>query len=140
MFFEDNSWRDHAVLKEYASADLYVIMRKNAEAENTLKNLYDNLDDHDLKDDILFKLALIRKELENYDSAVQTFEKLVSEYPGSIYIEKALYETGMLFEDTLGNSGKAVEIYESFLINHPESIYLDEVRKRLRKLRSMNIG
>ncbi|MCP4727122.1 MAG: tetratricopeptide repeat protein [bacterium] len=136
MFFEDNSWRDHEVLKEYAAADLFVIMRKNTEAENTLEDLFNSLEDHDLKDDILFKLASIKRELLKFDESIGTFEKLISDYPGSIYIERAHFEKGKVYESDLKNTERAKEIYEAFLIAYPESIYLNEVRKRLRKLQS----
>jgi len=124
------------VLKEYAAADLFVFMRKNTEAENTLEDLFNSLEDHDLKDDILFKLATIKRELLKFDESIGTFEKLISDYPGSIYIERAHFETGKVYESDLKNTGRAIEIYKAFLIAYPESIYLDEVRKKLRKLQS----
>ncbi len=136
MFFEDNSWRDHDVLKEFAAADLLIMMKKNSEAESALQYLYDSLKKHDLKDDILYKLALTKRELNNPEGSVKTFEKLISEFPGSIYIEKSLFKTGSIFEKELIDPGKAIEIYESFLRTYPGSIYLDEVRKRLRVLKN----
>lgn len=59
--------------------------------------------------------------LEEKENAIQTFEKLLSRFPGSDYEPEVLYQLYLLQQDL--NPAGAVRTSERLVSEHPESIY-----------------
>jgi N-acetylmuramoyl-L-alanine amidase len=69
-----------------------------------------------------------------YQSAVDSYQFLVHEYPGSKYGQDALLRIGKLQRDQLGDSALASKTYEDFLKKYPHSPRKRETQEALAEL------
>jgi N-acetylmuramoyl-L-alanine amidase len=69
-----------------------------------------------------------------YQSAVDSYQFLVHEYPGSKYSQDALLRIGKLQRDQLGDSALATKTYEDFLKKYPHSPRKREAQEALAEL------
>jgi N-acetylmuramoyl-L-alanine amidase len=69
-----------------------------------------------------------------YQSAVDAYQFLVHEYPGSKYSQDALLRIGKLERDQLGDSTLATKTYEDFLKKYPHSPRRREAQEELAEL------
>jgi N-acetylmuramoyl-L-alanine amidase len=69
-----------------------------------------------------------------YQSAVDSYQFLVHEYPGSKYSQDALLRMGKLQRDQLGDSALASKTYEDFLKKFPHSPRKREAQEALAEL------
>src|SRR5277367_2694294 len=69
-----------------------------------------------------------------YQSAVDSYQFLVHEYPGSKYGQDALLRIGKLQRDQLGDSAQATKTYEEFLKKYPHSPRKREAQEALAEL------
>jgi N-acetylmuramoyl-L-alanine amidase len=69
-----------------------------------------------------------------YQSAVDSYQFLVHEYPGSKYSQDAMLRIGKLQRDQLGDSALATKTYEDFLKKYPHSARKREAQGELAEL------
>jgi N-acetylmuramoyl-L-alanine amidase len=69
-----------------------------------------------------------------YQSAVDSYQFLVHEYPGNKYSQDALLRIGKLERDQLGDSALARKTYEDFLKKYPHSPRRREAQEELAEL------
>ncbi len=69
-----------------------------------------------------------------YQSAVDSYQFLVREYPGSKYSQDALLRIGKLQRDQLGDGSLASKTYEDFLKKYPHSPRKREAQEALAEL------
>jgi N-acetylmuramoyl-L-alanine amidase len=69
-----------------------------------------------------------------YQSAVDSYQFLVREYPGSKYSQDALLRIGKLQREQLGDSALASKTYEDFLKKYPHSPRKREAQEALAEL------
>jgi N-acetylmuramoyl-L-alanine amidase len=69
-----------------------------------------------------------------YQSAVDSYQFLVREYPGSKYSQDALLRIGKLQRDQLGDSALAAKTYEDFLKKYPHAPRKREAQEALAEL------
>src|SRR5271169_189266 len=69
-----------------------------------------------------------------YQSAVDSYQFLVHEYPGSKYSQDAMLRIGKLQRDQLGDSALATKTYEDFLKKYPHSPRKREAQEELAEL------
>jgi N-acetylmuramoyl-L-alanine amidase len=69
-----------------------------------------------------------------YQSAVDSYQFLVHEYPGSKYSQDALLRIGKLEKEQLGDSALATKTYEDFLKKYPHSPRKREAQEELAEL------
>src|SRR5580698_548768 len=69
-----------------------------------------------------------------YQSAVDSYQFLVHEYPGSKYSQDALLRMGKLQRDQLGDGAQATKTYEDFLKKYPHSPRKREAQEALAEL------
>src|SRR5580704_15718486 len=69
-----------------------------------------------------------------YQSAVDSYQFLVHEYPGSKYSQDALLRIGKLHRDQLGDGAQATKTYEDFLKKYPHSPRKREAQEALAEL------
>ena len=69
-----------------------------------------------------------------YQSAVDSYQFLVREYPASKYTQDALLRIGKLQRDQLGDNAQATKTYEDFLKKYPRSQRKREAQEALAEL------
>lgn len=69
-----------------------------------------------------------------YQSAVDSYQFLVREYPSSKYTQDALLRIGKLQRDQLGDGAQATKTYEDFLKKYPHSQRKREAQEALAEL------
>jgi N-acetylmuramoyl-L-alanine amidase len=69
-----------------------------------------------------------------YQSAVDSYQFLVHEYPGSKYSQDAWLRIGKLQRDQLGDSAQAAKTFEDFLKKYPHSPRKREAQEELAEL------
>src|SRR5438128_1636167 len=75
-----------------------------------------------------------------YQSAVDTYQFLVREYPTSKYCQDAILRTAKLQREHLGDSGLAKKTYEDFLKRYPRSPRKREAQEALAELALLRNG
>jgi N-acetylmuramoyl-L-alanine amidase len=75
-----------------------------------------------------------------YQSAVDSYQFLVHEYPESKYSQDALLRIGKLDRDQLGDSAPARKTYEDFLKRYPHSSRRREAQEELAELALLQRG
>src|SRR5580704_266096 len=75
-----------------------------------------------------------------YQSAVDSYQFLVHEYPESKYSQDALLRIGKLERDQLGDSALATKTYEDFLKRYPHSPRRREAQEELAELALLQHG
>ena len=75
-----------------------------------------------------------------YQSAVDTYQFLVREYPTSKYCQDAILRTAKLQREHLGDSGLAKKTYEDFLKRYPRSPRKREAQEALAELALLQNG
>ncbi len=71
-------------------------------------------------DDALFQLAATQSFTEDFNGAIRSFNKLISQHPKSKYKRKAQLDLG-LAHYRLGNGDKAIEAFEKVIKQAPKS-------------------
>jgi N-acetylmuramoyl-L-alanine amidase len=75
-----------------------------------------------------------------FDSAVETYEYLVHEYPASSLREEAQLAVAKIQADNLGQADLAKQSYQEFLSQHPRSEHAAQVRKTLAEIAAAGNG
>src|SRR5207237_2260202 len=75
-----------------------------------------------------------------YQSAADTYQFLVREYPTSKYCQDAILRTAKLQREHLGDSGLAKKTYEEFLKRYPRSPRKREAQEALAELAGLQNG
>jgi len=69
-----------------------------------------------------------------YQSAAETYEFLIREYPTSKYVPDVMLRVAQLQKDQLGDSASAAKTYQDFLKKYPRSAHKREVQAALADL------
>ena len=69
-----------------------------------------------------------------YQSAAETYQMLVHEYPTNKYCQEAILRTGKLQRDQLGDAGLVKKTYEDFLKRYPRSPRANEAKNQIKAL------
>src|SRR2546425_8891465 len=75
-----------------------------------------------------------------YQSAVDTYQFLIREYPASKYCQDAMLRAAKLQRDQLGDSASAKKAYEDFLKRYPRSSRKREAQEALAELALLQNG
>ena len=121
-------------MKLFATGDMYVAQKKYNEALRIYDSIYNQFQDHSLNDDILFRKAQVFKTQQMQKKAIDVLKQLEEEFPGSIILDKALFNIAQLYENDLTDFESAKKYYRKILFDHPSSLYVIDARKRFRKL------
>ena len=96
--------------------------------------------------DALLKVAELYSEMGDrfgrsyYQSAVDSYQFLLREYPTSRYSQDALLRIGKLQRDPLGDAAQASKTYEEFLKKYPRSPRRREAQEALAELALLQSG
>ena len=122
-------------LKVYAKADLYKFTNQTEKALVLLDSISILFPQTDLLDDVTMMKAEIYLQNKNYPKAAETFKNLISQFPGSIWIDDAYFKLATLEEEYLNDKENAQKHYQELMQNYAGSLYVIEARKRFRFLR-----
>lgn len=141
VFITDNLGLDTIAtpMEMYARAELLRFQNRYTEAFSTLDSITTIFPEHGLTDDILYSKAQSYAKLKKYDLAVETYERIISEFSEEIRADNAIYELALLNEYQLDNIEKAKELYEKLFLEYSNSTFAIEARKKFRKLRGDEI-
>ncbi|WP_052305798.1 tetratricopeptide repeat protein [Pseudopedobacter saltans] len=131
-FDEDSS---NNALKTYAKAEFLREQHLHEQALSKLDSVLKAYPNTDLADDILLSKAKIYEAKRDYKQAISYYEKLCNDFSNSIWIDDAIYNIGIIYQDKIQNNQSASLYYEKLIKDHPGSIYTIDARKRFRLLR-----
>lgn len=85
--------------------------------------------------DLLMRAAGLAKTIENPNKALQLYNHIVDNMPGSAKAPTAMFMTGFIYENDLGDVEKARGVYEGFLKKYPnDPDFTDDAQMALKLL------
>jgi tetratricopeptide (TPR) repeat protein len=137
LLIKDNTKLDSAdkALKRFADIDLLIFQNKKFAALDSLEKLKDDIGEHSLVDEILYREAQLNLEMGNFNESVELLKTLGEKYGDDILGDDALFLLGEIYELHLKNKENAMNTYRDFLVKYPGSNHAAEARKRFRILR-----
>jgi len=141
VFITDNMGLDttEVPMQMYAQTELLTFQNKLLEAATMLEEIEKQFPDHTLLDDIYYAKAHIFYRRNQYDKAVDMYEKIIANHSEEIRCDNALIELARLNEYKLNDINKALELYEKLFIDFSNSTFAVEARKKFRELRGDEI-
>ncbi len=136
IFIEENSSDEIVPIKLYAETEFYITQRRFGEALNNLIEILTKYSGAPIIDDTFFELGMLSRKMKKFDDAVKYFNEIIEKFPETSICEKSHLELGSIFQNDLSDFKKAEQLYSDFLLKFPDSVYIDEVRSRIRKIRS----
>jgi TolA-binding protein len=135
-FLQDNGSSAPAALAQYGRAEFLTRQKKNTEAIALLEDLVTRMPQALLVDDALFRIALLQEDAGLYREAVSTYTTLLTKFrESSIFLDRAQFSLGEIYDFGLHDRDAAVAAYEKLLTEYPQSIWVAAARKRIRFLR-----
>ncbi len=137
LLISDNTVADSTQtdLKQLAKADFFLYRRKNTLALEILQSLLKTNKTQEILDVTNIRLGNYFNETGAYNEALTYYSTIISNFPESVYLDEALYASGVICEMHLADAEKAKSFYEKVIFNHPDSIFFVDARKRYRLLR-----
>jgi tetratricopeptide (TPR) repeat protein len=135
-FLQDNGSSAPAALAQYGRAEFLTRQKKNTEAIALLEDLVTRMPQALLVDDALFRIALLQEDAGLYREAVSAYTTLLTKFrENSIFLDRAQFSVGEIYDFGLHDRDAAVAAYEKLLTEYPQSIWVAAARKRIRLLR-----
>ena len=126
---------DSSNLSLYCSAEFLAEQKRFNEAKDLYLQLSQNQQAFVFHSIAKLRVAEMVIALNDYQNAIANLSLLVDEAEKNIYVDKALYLQGQIYQYGLKDSVKAVESYESLLAKFPRSLYLDKARENIIELK-----
>ncbi len=123
------------VMQEYANIELLLFQNQKTSALTAMDTMLVKYSYHSIVDELLYLQAQTERELGNFENALNSLNKINEAHYFEILGDDALFLTGVIHEDDLGDSESAMNIYSDLLTKFPGSIYVAEARARFRELR-----
>lgn len=82
----------------------------------------------------LFKTAEIQRSLKEYPKAVQTFQRILNDYPDYAKRPHSLFLMGFTYENDMRNLNEAKKIYNDFMSKYPSHELAQSVKFSLENL------
>jgi len=141
LLIQENTVLDTSdfVMKEYANIELLEFHNKKNEALQAYTLMAAKYPTHSLIDEIYWKQANLNLELGYFEKSLENLHKIQTMHGDNILGDDAMFLSGKIHEQHLGNVQQAMDIYNEFLLKYPGSVFTAEARKRFRQLRGDNI-
>lgn len=123
------------VMQEYANIELMLFQNQNEEALMAMDSMLTKYNYHSIVDEVLYLQAQTQRELGNFQKSLDALNKLNEAHYFEILGDDALFLTGVIHQDDLGDDETAMTFYNDLLTKFPGSIYVAEARTRFRELR-----
>lgn len=137
LLIEENIDDDssYTTLSYFARADLLAWQKKYEEAFLIFDTIVEIFPGHNILPNVSYRRAEIFQSLNNLDSAIYYYDKVVTDYPYASIADNALINLARINDSKLKNHDKAIELYEKILLNYPGSLFTVESRKRYNELK-----
>ena len=137
LIIANNTMMDDSsvVLKKFVEIDFLLFQNKLERALSSFLKILKDYPDHEIQDEVFWKLAEIYEKIGQFDNAIYYLDKILKSHREDIFGDDAHLRKARISELQLGNQKNALELYTSFILDFPGSIYVDEVRKKVRELR-----
>ncbi len=101
----------------------------------------DKYPDDERSPEFLFKagqslgaIASQGKDVKQHEEAIAVFKRLQDNYPKHHYAEEALFLTGFIYENHIGDLEKAKATYQEFINKYPNSELAEDARITIQNL------
>lgn len=101
-------------------ADCYFMTKSYAKAESNYAKIIDN--NYKGSDYALFQKGMLHGLQKEHSSKISSMQQLMSKYPGSIYVDDAMYESANTYFIT-GKNQDAINGFKKLLAEKPNSNY-----------------
>jgi len=137
LLINDNTVADstQTALKLFAKGDFLLYQKRYSEALAQFQTLLKNHKGEEIEDETLLRIGQTYEKLSNPTEALTYYQKIIDQFPDSIYRDEALFFSAEIYNLKLQDPEKAKPLYEAVLFNHQDSIYFVEARKKFRQLR-----
>lgn len=134
MYLINQNLQFQKALLIYANAELLKFQDKDDKAIKQYQSAATTAVGTPLAELAIIEIADIHYEQSRYIEARQMYQRVIDEFPQSIYHDYCLLQIGMAFfkEDKLV---EAKQYFNEILVKYPKSIYLEEARKKIREIR-----
>ncbi len=88
------------------------------QAREAVRSFIQRFPDDTLSPAYLFQLALVYEKQRQYDSTMNTLDRIYSRYPHSRQASKAVFLEGFLYANVLNDFEKAKKMYQLYLDNY----------------------
>lgn len=141
VFILDNLGLDttDVPLKMFSESDLLIFQNKYDDAFKKLDEIQKLFPEHGLTDDILYRKAHMHAQKRNYDTALELYEKVYTDYPEEIRADNSIFRAAEIYETVKEDKEKAQKLYEKIFLDYTGSTFAVEARKRYRLLRGDEI-
>ena len=126
---------DSSNLSLYCSAEFLTEQKRFSEAKDLYLQLSQNQQAFVFHSIAKLRAAEMLIATDAFSAAIADLSLIVEEAEKNIYVDKALYLQGQIYQYGLKDSAKAVESYESLLAKFPKSLFLDEARQNIIELK-----
>ena len=134
-------------LTQLAKAELFQYQKKTEKALSIVDELIENKDlfpngltpSEVIFDDAFFLKAKLHLELQQFDLAIQSLEKIVKTDPQSFLADDIYFMLAEVYNSEIKDIEKAKIYYQKIIFEYPSSIYLVEARKKFRQIRGDNL-
>jgi len=123
------------IMQEYANIELLLFQNQKSAALTAMDTMLVKYSYHSIVDELLYLQAQTERELGHFENALNSLSKINEAHYFEILGDDALFLTGVIHEDDLGDDESAMNIYSDLLTKFPGSIYVSEARTRFRELR-----
>lgn len=127
------------VLQLFSKALLLKRQRQFEKAIESLQGLVKSYPKSELTSDALVDIGDIYATINNFTDAVAAYEKIISDFPESINLDKSQFKIAQVYQFGLKDNNKAAAAYQKLLEKFPGSVYVNEARKRIREIRGENL-
>jgi tetratricopeptide (TPR) repeat protein len=131
----ENQELDRPLLSIFANALLEKLQGRSESALSGLDQLI-SAKSEKLSDLAQLEIGKIYRDEEKFSESLKAFEKLLQEYPQSLFRAQAQKLIGDVYNYDLEEREKAIEAYQKLLKEYDRSVYVDETRDKLRELQA----
>jgi tetratricopeptide (TPR) repeat protein len=122
-------------LKKFAKADFLAYQNKSSLALQEYEQIAQMNQYKSVQELSLIRIGKIFEKQKKYTQAIESYQKLLTNFPESIYQDEALFYTGEIYQKELHEVEKAKINFEKIITTHPDSIFFIEARKNYRRIR-----
>ncbi len=139
LLLQDNLGIDttKAPIQMYAKADLLFQQNKFDESLNLLDSVTILFPFHSIADEILYQKGVIYTRMQDWDKAIQHFEKLIETYWFDILADDAIFRVAEIYDYKLKDPETAANYYKKILFEYGSSLYVSQSRARYRAIKAV---
>ncbi|MDP8239070.1 MAG: tetratricopeptide repeat protein [Candidatus Hatepunaea meridiana] len=82
-------------------------------------------------EEALWRLSRLEIKRNRIETALEHLNNIINLGESALRSDLAIFTTGKLYEDKIGNTQIAADYYERLLVEHPDSPLVDQARRRL---------